>query len=132
MKQAVYDMKSKSLISYEGTYKDQPSQNAIDFYKTIQIFTGYSGSIFDYYYKVYDSLGNEQRNLIRIKITDSCMSRWKFKVEDLEYILLQFAKEEVVKRFELGILEEFSIIELKYNTILPNCSWDALRINLKM
>ena len=122
MKQAVYDMKSKSLISYEGKFKDQPSQNAIDFYKTREIFTGYSGSIFDYYYKIYDSIGNEQRNLIRIKITDLCISRWKFKVEDLEYILLQCAKEEVMKRFELEILEEVSIMELKYETIPPNCS----------
>ena len=119
MKQAVYNMKLKNLMSYEGTFKDQPSQNAIDFYKTIEIFTGYSGSIYDYYYKIYDSIGNEQRNLIRIKITDLCISRWKFKVEDLEYILLQYAKEEVVKRFELGILEKNSIIELKYETISP-------------
>ena len=119
MKQAVYNMKSKKM-SYEGTFKDQPSQNAIDFYKTIEIFTGYSGSIFDYYYKIYDSIGNEQRNLIKIKITDLCISRWKFKVEDLEYILLQYAKEEVVKRLELGKLEKISIIELKYETI-PAC-----------
>ena len=120
MKQAVYKMKLKNLMSYEGTFKDQPSQNAIDFYKTMEIFTGYSGSIFDYYYKIYDSIGNEQRNLIKIKITDLCISRWKFKVEDLEYILLQYAKEEVVKRFEPGILEKNSIIELKYETI-PAC-----------
>jgi hypothetical protein len=113
-------MKSKSLGSYEGMLKDQPRQNTIDFYKTMEIFTGYSGGIFDYYYKIYDSIGNEQRNLIRIKITDWCISRWEFKMEDLECILLQCAKEEVVKRLELGILEEVSIIELTYETILPN------------
>ena len=132
MKQIVYDMKLNSWISFEQIPKDQPQKNLINFYKTNEIPSGYSGRIYDYHYEIYDFIGNEQRNVIRIKITDWCISKWKFNIEDLEYVLLECAKEEVVKRFELGILQEVSTIELKYDTIPPNCSCEAIRINLQM
>lgn len=86
---------------------------------------GMPGYNFIYSYTLVHEDGKEERNTIKVSISDVLSLVWRCSYEELRKVLCQFAKDRIIEKLKYGILKKSTEIVLLRSNNPDKCPYDA-------